>query len=107
MKLSGSSFRQTGTAGVLRWGHHLAARVEAWSINNGWFRAAIAEPDLFALTQRPLVFVVAGRDSAQQEALEAWATRIGRPAPSREFRRELLDVRVQGSILTGRIGPRR
>lgn len=76
--------RITGERATIMWSYQVAADVGNWIIEWGYVRAQLQNANPFRLTQSPLYFVAGPK-----------------------FERQLLDVRVAGTELVARIGPRR
>jgi hypothetical protein len=85
-----STLRMTGVAAVVQWGYHEAAALGAWELTDGLLRAAVRSSNPVHLAQAPLYFIVENRASGQPP-----------------FARQLLDATLNGSTLTGRLGPRK
>lgn len=80
----------SGVVAALRWGYTSAASLRAWTVvateGGGWaLTASIDSVDAFRVSQSPLVF-------------EA-------PHARGAFRWPVLDLQMQGSALTARLGP--
>jgi len=76
--------RLEGEHAQIVWAYHVAADVGRFVIEWGCIRATLKTCNPFRLTQSPLYF-----------------------SSGPKFERQLLDVRVSGTTLTARIGPRR
>jgi hypothetical protein len=81
-----------GVEGAVRWSYRLAASLGAWTVTKPddggpyTLTAAILKPNTFALSQRPLMFVVATQGGS--------------------WRWPILELQVVGTSLSGTLGPK-